>query len=304
MHLKTEIKDLVLVRAIARTGGVSRAARSLSASQSAVSHHLARIEERLGVALFERVGRGLRIAPAGERLVALADEILPRVGAFERALGDRTTQSLRIATQCYTAYRWFPELTAMVRSNFQDVEVRIVPEATRDPLAALEEKQIDLALVHTVLDAPRPAKHRSFARKVVAEDRLALVMAPDHPLADRKRVSPRDLHPYTFYVFDSTTAELVAQSKSTFASAADAPPKVQRVPLTEALIQLVQSGQGISLLSSWMIRPYLDRGDIVTRDLRGARLRRTWRAVYDKRHKLAEPLEAVTRFLVEQRTLR
>lgn len=304
MYLKTEIKDLVLVRAIARTGGVSRAARSLNASQSAVSHHLARVEERLGVDLFERVGRRLRIAPAGERLVALADEILPRVGAFERQLGARTTASLRIATQCYTAYRWFPELTAMVRANFQDVEVRIVPEATRDPLAALEEKQIDLALVHTVLAASRAAKSRTFARRVVAEDRLVLVMSADHPLAEQKQVSPKDLHPYTFYVFDSTTAELVAQSKATFSSAADAPPKIQRVPLTEALIHLVQSGQGVSLLSSWMIRPYLDRGELVTRPLLGARLRRTWRAVYDKRHKLAEPLEAVTRFLVEQRTLR
>jgi LysR family transcriptional regulator for metE and metH len=292
-----EFKDLALVRAIATAGGVSRAARSLHVSQSAVSHHLSRLEDRLGVALFDRTGRGLTIAPAGTRLVALANEILPKVRAVQQQLRPSTARTLRLATQCYTTYHWLPGLTAQLAAHHPHVQLRIVLEATRDPMGALRAGKLDLALVHTLGD------HPGFVARLVSRDHLVLVMAPDHPLAARKRLRPTDLHPYTFFVFDSTSAELREQGALTFPNG-DAPPTIHRVPLTEALVQLVRSGQGVSLLSAWTARPYLERGELVSRPLQTAVVERTWRAVYERDGELTEPVRTLVDHLVDREALR
>src|SRR4051812_4991427 len=81
-----ETRDLRLVRAIAEAGGATQAARLLHLTQSAVSPQLGGVERRLGVTLFERVGRRLLIPPRGERLVALAQEILPPLARAELEL--------------------------------------------------------------------------------------------------------------------------------------------------------------------------------------------------------------------------
>jgi len=295
MDPQIEMKDLVVVRAIAQAGGVSHAARVLNLSQSAVSHHLSRVEGRLGVALFERVGRRLVIAGAGRRIVALAEEVLPRVCTVERELRS-PRRTLRMATQCYTTYHWFPGINEVLAHKHPKVELRIVLEATRDPLAALDAGEIDLAIAHT------PSPNPNYARRIISRDELLLVMAPTHPLASRKRLQPKDLHPYTLFVFDSTAAELRAQAKSTFPNR-DGPPKVHRVPVTDALVSLVRSGQGLTLLPGWIARPHIESGDLATLPLSNANLDRTWRALYRKNSSLLAPLRDLVSFLVEEDAL-
>src|SRR5690349_8718713 len=102
-----EIRDLRLVQTIAERGGVTAAARALHLTQSAVSHHLARLQERLGVELFRRAGRKLEITEAGKKLVLLSRELDQKLAATERELrGQEAPRALRISTQCYTAYHW------------------------------------------------------------------------------------------------------------------------------------------------------------------------------------------------------
>jgi LysR family transcriptional regulator for metE and metH len=71
-----EVRDLRLVQAIAESGGATRAARQLHLSQSAVSHQLRGLEQRLGLELFRREGRRLVITAAGQKLVDLAHQVL------------------------------------------------------------------------------------------------------------------------------------------------------------------------------------------------------------------------------------
>jgi DNA-binding transcriptional LysR family regulator len=98
-----ELRDLRLVLAIARRGGLGAAARHLHLTQSALSHHLRALEERLGVSVFDRVGRGLVVNARGARLVELADRLLlthelPAAElAWARASLGRSFSSLRHA---------------------------------------------------------------------------------------------------------------------------------------------------------------------------------------------------------------
>ena len=114
MHaVNLEVRHLKLVTAIAEEGGVTRAAGKLNLTQSALSHQLAALEERLGTRLFLRLGRRMVLTPAGETLVASASRLLDDLRSTEEAvtrLGSARGGVLRLATECYTCYHWVPPL--------------------------------------------------------------------------------------------------------------------------------------------------------------------------------------------------
>ena len=76
-----DLTRLRVIDAVARSGSVTAAAKELSYSQPSVSHHLARLEAETGAQLLQRVGRGIRLTPAGQLLAARAAEILGRLDA-------------------------------------------------------------------------------------------------------------------------------------------------------------------------------------------------------------------------------
>ena len=281
-----EIKDLALVRAIAEAGGVSKAGQALHLSQSAVSHHLTRLEQRLGCQLFHRKGRRLELNSAGAQLVELAREFTQRLNNVERALrAQGARRKLRLSTECYTTYHWLPDVLDRFSAKHPNVELAIAIEATREPLRALEQDQIDLAICHS-----KPS--RGWVSRPLFQDGTVLVVAHDHPLARRKRVRAKDLAEYTLYVYDLPKAQLISWGARIF-SEDEAPARLVRVPLTEAIIGLVKSKRGVSILSEWVARPYAEEGQIKIVPLVGHELLRQWRAVYAKHNPLAPQIEAL-----------
>src|SRR5690349_9884321 len=111
-HLMGRILDsrhLQLIAEVARTESVTRAAERLFVTQSAVSHQLRELEDRLGVALFVRSGRRMLPTAAGRLLVQAAASVLDTIGAAEhrvRQLARNVSGELRVSAHCYTGYHW------------------------------------------------------------------------------------------------------------------------------------------------------------------------------------------------------
>jgi hypothetical protein len=107
--MELDVRDLQMVAAIAASGSVTRAAGELHRTQSAVSHRLRGIEERLGARLFLRVGKRMLVTAAGERILATAQPVLEDIKAAEedlRRLGTRQVGVVRVCAQCNTGYHW------------------------------------------------------------------------------------------------------------------------------------------------------------------------------------------------------
>jgi LysR family transcriptional regulator for metE and metH len=118
MHI--EFRHLRSIKAIHDTGGLARAAEVLGLTQSALSHQIKGIEDQAGVELFVRRSKPLKLSPAGKRLLAAAQRILPEVEAvqaeFEGLVQGRAGR-LHIAIECHACFEWlFPVLEQFRRA--------------------------------------------------------------------------------------------------------------------------------------------------------------------------------------------
>src|SRR5262245_35562598 len=284
-----EIRHLRLVAAVADVGSLTKAGDQLHVTQSALSHQLRDIEERLGAALFLRLGRRLVLTPAGERLLESARDVLDRLRQAEEAvrhLGKTAGGVLRITTECYTCYHWLPPLLANYRQRFPAMEVRIEVEATSRPFERLIDGTVDLALMCT------PVRDRRLAVRPVFTDQVVVIASPRHRLAQRRRVTLADLHDETFFIYPPRQESLFLNQVLIPAGAI--PARVEEVKLTEAITELVKANLGVSALARWAVQPLLDSGALVTLAIPPGGLQRKWSAVMFKH--LAN-VEHVTAFI-------
>jgi LysR family transcriptional regulator for metE and metH len=271
-----ELRHLLLVKAVAEEGGVTRAGRRLHLSQSALSHQLRDAEERLGVRLFDRVGKRMVLTTAGERLLRSARSVLDELERAEKEIregGLRRRGVLRLTTQCNTVYHWLPSRLRLFHRKFPDVDLQVVAGATDDPLPSLLEGRIDLAIVH------RPVRDARLVSQPLFKDEMVVVMPRDHRLAAKPFVGAADLAPEHLVLY-SIPRESNLVFREVLIPAGVSPARVTHIQLTEAIVELVKAGLGISVLARWSVAPQLDRGELVACPLTSAGRFREWSAAY------------------------
>jgi LysR family transcriptional regulator, regulator for metE and metH len=285
-----EARDLRLVQAIAEHGGATRASKQLHLSQSAVSHQLRGLEDRLGVPLFRREGRKLSITAAGERLVQLSYEVLGSLLQAELELkrGLRQERSkLRVATQCYTAYHWLPRALTALMSEHPEVDLVLTGEVLGDAAPPLNDKEVDLALCIS------PPKRGNFSTVPLFKDELVLAVPRGHRLANEKFVDGRDLKGETLIQNNVSAPERERVSRLIFGSAGAQLARVVRLPVAEAVLDLVQAGLGVSILAAFTLGARAERGDVVPVRLTPRGIRRQWVGVFPKASALARPIRTL-----------
>jgi LysR family transcriptional regulator for metE and metH len=274
MNVRLEIRHLRLLEMVAQEGSVTEAGKRLHLTQSALSHQLRDAEEKLGTALFLRLGKKMVLTPAGEKLLVCAQRVLEELGTAEmqiEGLNGGARGVIRLSTECYTCYHWLPPLLKKFHNKFSKVEVNINAHATSDPAAALLAGELDVAIISC------PPRNKSLRSTPMFEDELVLVMAPGHRLAASSHVQPRDLADETVLIYppreESTLLRKILQP------AGVEPQRVLEVPLTEAIIEMAAAGTGIGFLARWAVAPQVETGRVVVRPVSSRGFRRQWHAV-------------------------
>lgn len=269
--MNLEVRHLRLIVAIAKEGSITKAGNHLYLTQSALSHQLRDAEEKLGVALFVRLNKRMVLTPAGERLLSSAQSVLEEMKRAEediRQIALNREGILRITTECYTCYHWLPSLLKIFNLEFPRIEVQIVVGATADPLQALLDGKIDLALVS------EPPKNSKLVYSPLFQDELLVVTSKDHPLAKRSFVRPEDFAHEHMLIY--TTIEETSVFKKILGPAGITPRQVSRVQLTEALLEMIRAGVGIGVMAKWAIAPQLEAGTVRAIPLTKKGFRRRW----------------------------
>jgi LysR family transcriptional regulator for metE and metH len=267
-----ELRDLRLIVAVCDEGGVTNAGRVLNLTQSAVSHQLGDLERELGSPLFNRIGRKLVPTPLGARLADRAREVLILVDRAEKEvkrLATGTEVSLRVSTECYTVYHWLPGVLQSYRRKYPRTDVEIVSEATRRPIPALLDGEIDLGIVTERSDNPNVAFSPLF------RDELVVILSPDHRLARRPFIEAADFRGQRLFTYRVAPTEL-AYYRQVLQPTGVRPDKIVQMELTEGIVELVRAGMGISVLARWAVAQYLTTGDLVGLPLTAGGFYRDW----------------------------
>jgi LysR family transcriptional regulator for metE and metH len=290
--LALELRHHQLVVAIAQEGSLVGATRTMHLTPSALSHQLRDAEDRLGVALFQRRNRRLLPTAAGEKLLEASRLVLAEAARAEAQVQGKPGEVIRLSTGCYTAYSWLAAVLRSFQPRHPRVEVRIVLEATRRPVEALLRGELDVALTSDV-QGPGASRLRAFP---LFSDELVLLARSGHPLAARGLVRADDLRAEHVIVYDAPREDLDLFTKVLWPSGVE-PAKISRVPLTEAMIELVRAGIGVAVLPGWAVA---DDPALVRLRFATLGLRRKWRAVVQRSRASWAPLRDLVRDLRRQ----
>jgi LysR family transcriptional regulator for metE and metH len=289
-------RHLRLVAEIARTESVTRAADRLNVTQSAVSHQLRELEDKLGTPIFVRSGRRMLPTSAGRLIAQAADEVLGAIGRVEakvEQLARHAAGELRVCTHCYTGYHWLPSLVEGLRRRYPDFSLHIAAEYTLDPIAALLDARLDLAIMNDDCDDRRLRYQELF------DDEHVAVVPPSHKWAERPFVTPSELAEETLYLYSRSIDHSFIVQK-VLRPAGIEPRHVTYLQLTEGIIEMIKAGLGASVLPRWSISHVLASNDVKAIRITKSGVFRKWYAAMLSDVEPTPFMEEFIRLLIKQ----
>lgn len=258
-----EVRHLRTLVALRDSGSLVRAAQLLNLTQSALSHQIKLLEDRYGQPLFERKSVPPQFTAVGERLLALADAVLPQVEGAERDIARLVLGQggqMRIAVECHTCFDWLMPAMDAFRTRWPEVELDIVSGFHADPVGLLHQGRADVAIVSEVdADEAGVDYHALFGFEIRA------LLANTHPLVAKPHLVAQDFADQTIITYP-VPDEMLDLIRQVLEPAGVRPPR-RTTELTVAMLQLVASGRGVAALPLWAVQSYLDRGYVTARPI-------------------------------------
>lgn len=242
-------QHLMIIREVNRAGSVTAAAARLNLSQSAISHAIAKLEDRHRVQVWRKKGRNLELTQAGSHLLELAERIVPDLEHGERILEEIARGrrgAMRIGMECHPCEKWLMRVTAPYLAHWPNVDIGVRTAFRFDGISALQAHEID------VLITPDPVHLPGLLFQPVFDYELLLVVHDDHPLAAQPHVEPINLSAETLLTVPVTPDRLDIFTR--FLIPADCRPRAhQGVESIDLMLQLVVARRGVTVLPDWLL---------------------------------------------------
>ena len=258
-----EFRHMRTLVALRETGSLVEAADRLSLTQSALSHQLKDLEDKLGCELFVRKSKPPTFTSAGRLLLRLADDVLPLVTGAERditRLAGGETGRLHVCIECHSCFQWLLPAIDKYRGDWPDVELDLTGGFSFEPIPALSRGDLDLVITSDPLDLPG----LKYIPLFKYESMLAIPL--NHIFRSQPHVLPCDLANQVLitYPVDRNRLDIFTR----FLDLDDIEPeRVRTAELTPMMVQLVANGRGVAALPNWALTEYLERKTIDARPL-------------------------------------
>ncbi len=262
---------LRIYRVVLDQGSFSRAAETLSITQSAVSRAVQELERQLGMPLLERRARGVVPTEAG----ALLGEHARRIFAHEQValealneLRDLRRGRLSIGASSTIGIYLLPSMLGEYHRLYPGIELFLDIGNTQQVMEHLRSYRIEVAYVEGPVASDEHVQIVPWR-----DDELVVIAAPDHPLAQRTDLVAADLVAMPFVLREpgSGTREVMEQA---LAARGIAVRTVMELGSTEAVKQAVSAGLGLSIVSWATIQMELDSARLVALDVADLSIRR------------------------------
>ncbi|MCX7961261.1 MAG: LysR family transcriptional regulator [Burkholderiales bacterium] len=289
------LKQLTAFASVAKHGSFARAAEELHLTQPAVSMLVKDLEAVVGLPLFERAGRGVRLTMPGEYLLVYARRVLATLkeaadamSVLRRAEGGRMTIGM-----VSTAKYFLPRLLARFRAEHPAVEIRLAVGNREQLSRLLHDNEVDLAVMG------RPPRELDTRAEPFAAHPLGVLASPSYPLAGRREIAPKALEGEPFIVREPGSGTRAAMEHFLREHRLAVRP-IMEMSSNETIKQAVIAGMGLAFLSLHTAGLELSVGQLALLDIAGTPVMRRWYIVNIRAKALSPAAEAFRYFVLEQ----
>jgi DNA-binding transcriptional LysR family regulator len=288
-----DLRQLEILRAVAEAGSFTGAGRQLHLSQSAVSRQILLLEEELNEELFLRIGRKIRITPAGETLLRLSRRVFEDIDEARASIRESQqtlSGTLRLVGGMTVCLYVFPPLLKEFRRAHPGVEVKVIPGATPRLVRQLRAGAADLGLLTLPVNDP------NLVSTPVMREELLLVTAPTNPLAKKKQIVSKDLVGQPFVLFEASS-----NSRRTidefFTKEHISPRVVSETENVEIIKAMVQIGLGITIIPYQAVAREVRAGFLFCARIAGQQLLRDTGWVHLRSNRVPRAVQEMMRTL-------
>ncbi|SOZ34898.1 LysR family transcriptional regulator [Cupriavidus neocaledonicus] len=251
-----ELRHLRYFHVVAQELNVTRAAERLHMAQPPLSRQIRQLEDEVGVALFDRVGRGLRLTEAGRFLLEQTTQLTQRLEETiesTRRIGRQDKRWFGIGFVPSVLYGVLPELIRELRGSAQQVEVGLAEMITVEQVEALKSGRIDLGFGRIAIKDP------AIRQEVVMTEPLVAAVAASQPAPDRVTLTPQNLATRPFILYPARPRPSYADHLLSLFHAQGLQLRVaQEANELQTALGLVAAGIGITLVPASIQRLHRD----------------------------------------------
>ncbi len=292
-----DLDSLELLLAVAAAGSIGAAARGLGISQPSATARIRTMEARVGFALLDRGSRGSTLTRAGALVADWAREVISAAGTLDAGIAslrsDRHSR-LRVAASLTVAEHLLPGWLVRLAAHHPDTTVSLTAMNSVDVATLVLAGGCDVGFVES------PSLPPGLAGRIVARDRLAVVVPPGHPWARRRRPVPAAELAGTRLVHREPTSGTRQWLQAALAGQGPAARPLLEFSTSSGVRSAVAAGAGPAVLSNLAIGEDVSRGRLVEVAVSGVQLDRTLRAVWVRGRRPTGP--AAELLLIASRT--
>jgi len=249
-----DIYQMKYVLALAKHQNFTLAAESCYISQSSLSQQISKLEKELGVKLFDRTTRTLRITEAGLAFVDMAEKILRDTDTLEQTMATYAgflRGTINIGAITALERIGFSQLVTDFYSQYPNLTLNIYQGKSLSLLDSLEKRNIDIAFV----TQPREHNFSHLDFQLIGRDEYTLILSDKHPLAKQDTVDLSQLKDEYFILQhpDQSVSGLCMQA---CAEAGFTPKVISRIETVSIAMNLARQGLGIVFLPSEVSEQY------------------------------------------------
>ncbi len=245
-----EIRHLKTLVGLRETGSLVATAEQLKLSQSALSHQLKVLEDYLGTSVLVRKTRPMRFTPTGQKLLELADKILPQIKQIEQQLSRIKTGnsgSLRIGVECHSCFDWLMPTLDQYRLAWPDVELDLLTGFDLNPTESLLRANTDLIVTSDIRSSSDEVSYIPLFKY-----QILLAVSKEHPLASEACIYAHDMYDDTLITYPVERERLDIFTR--FLTPAGVEPSLVRHSQVNVMtLQLIASNRGVSALPCWVL---------------------------------------------------
>lgn len=254
-----EVKYFRLIKTIAEEGNIANSSGKLFLTQSALSHQLRELEERLGFKVFIRNRNQWTLTEEGEELYQLANKVLDTIeNGFSKIkyIREGSKGNIRISTECHSFFQGISAFLQKMGLMYPEINIDLVLEATHQPISKLLAQEIDIALVTS-----KPGSDELISKDIYQDEIFAL-LHKEHPLASKEYLEASDFQSEHLLIH-SFPLESVTVYQHFLQPHQVMPIKISAIPLTEVTLELVNSNQGIMCVPKWALKSFKISDELV-----------------------------------------